>query len=154
MTVSLRELTRDTWHQCIDLQVREDQQDFVASNLYSIAEAQFYPGMVYRAIYADDTMIGFLMYGPDAEYTSYPERDGAYAIVRLMIDQAHQGKGYGRAVIEEVIRQLKTEVACRSVYLSFAPENHVAERLYRRLGFQPTGALLDGEVVFRLMLKE
>ncbi len=153
MCVTLRPLTRDTWENCIDLTVRDDQTEFVASNLYSLAEAQFYPGTVCRAIYADETMVGFLMYGPDAGYAPATERDTAYAVVRLMIDQAYQGHGYGYAAMQAAIDEIKSHTACRSIYLSFAPENTGAERLYRRLGFLPTGTVADGETVFRLMLR-
>lgn len=152
MAVTLRPLTLDTWDDCIDLKVRDDQTEFVASNLYSIAEAQFYPGTVCRAVYADETMIGFLMYGPDAGYSPANERDAAYAIVRLMIDQAHQGKGYGYAAMEAAIDEITAMAQCRYIYLSFTPENSRAERMYRRLGFLPTDVIADGEAVFRLVL--
>lgn len=150
MTLSLRPLTLDTWDDCIDLKVRDDQREFIAPNLYSIAEAQFYPGTVCRAVYADETMVGFLMYGPDAGYSPPNERDAAYAVVRLMIDQEHQGKGYGHAAMEAAINEIVATDRCQSIYLSFTPENARAERLYRRLGFLPTGGVADGEVVFRL----
>ncbi len=151
MAVTLRPLTIDTWDDCIDLKVRDDQTEFIASNLYSIAEAQFYPGTVCRAVYADETMVGFLMYGPDAGYSPVNERDAAYAVVRLMIDQEHQGKGYGYTAMAAAIGEIRATARCRYVYLSFTPENSRAERMYRRLGFLPTGVVADGETVVRLM---
>ena len=41
MSISLRLVTAENWRALIKLKVREDQSHFVASNLYSIAEAQF-----------------------------------------------------------------------------------------------------------------
>ena len=41
MSVELRPVTAENWEALIKLQVREDQRGFVASNVYSIAEAQF-----------------------------------------------------------------------------------------------------------------
>jgi len=41
MTITLRELTRDTWEECADLDVDEHQRDFVSSNLVSLAEVFF-----------------------------------------------------------------------------------------------------------------
>ncbi len=152
MNVTLRELTRDTWRACAALRVADDQQNFVASNLYSIAEAQFYPGTLCRAVYAGETMVGFVLYGPDDEYAPVDERPGAYALVRLMIDRAHQGKGYGRAALETVIDTVQREAGARLLYLSAVPENVPALALYRSAGFLPTGAVLDGEVVLRLEL--
>jgi diamine N-acetyltransferase len=151
MAIMLRELTRDTWEECVDLEVAEHQRNFVSSNLVSLAEAQFYPGTVCRAVYADEEMIGFVMYGPDAEYA--PGEPGAFAFVRLMIDQHHQGKGYGRAAIIAVIEAVREIPESRALYTSFVPENTHAASLYIAMGFQPTGRELDGEPIMCLPLK-
>lgn len=37
----IRPVTKDNWQELIKLKVREEQKHFVASNLYSIAQAQF-----------------------------------------------------------------------------------------------------------------
>ena len=99
--VGLKPITAYNWHTCIGLKVREEQADFLPSNLYSIAEAQFYPQAVPLAIYNEqDRMVGFVLYGVDVE-------SGKWKIFRLMIDGAHQGKGYGRAAMEQVIERLR-----------------------------------------------
>jgi len=151
MAITLRELTRDTWEECVDLDVAEHQRNFVSSNLVSLAEAQFYPGTVCRAVYADEVMVGFVMYGPDAEYA--PEEQGAYAFVRLMIDQHHQGKGYGRTAFAAVIDTIKNIPESRVLYTSYDPENTHAGRLYEAMGFQQTGRMLDGEIIVALRLR-
>lgn len=43
MSITLKKITRENWEECIDLRVSIEQQRFVASNLYSIAEVQFLP---------------------------------------------------------------------------------------------------------------
>jgi diamine N-acetyltransferase len=151
MAITLRELTRDTWEECVDLEVAELQRNFVSSNLVSLAEAQFYPGMVCRAVYAGDVMVGFVMYGPDAEYA--PGEQGAYAFVRLMIDRRYQGQGYGRAAIAAVIDTIREVPESRVLYTSYVPENTHAGHLYAAMGFQDTGRLLDGEIILALPLK-
>jgi diamine N-acetyltransferase len=151
MTITLRELTRETWEECIDLDVAEHQRDFVSSNLVSLAEAQFYPGTVCRAVYADEAMVGFVMYGPDAEYA--PGEEGAYAFVRLMVDRHHQGKGYGRAAIAAVIEAIRQIPESRILYTSFVPENTHAGRLYADMGFRQTGRMLGGEIIVALPLR-
>lgn len=64
---------------------------------------------------------------------------------RLMVDQAYQGQGYGRAVIVEVLRRFGLRPDCREVHISEVPENVVAARLYESLGFARTGQVVDGE---------
>ena len=46
MTIILKEIDNQNWKQCIKLKVRMDQQGFVASNLYSLAEAKFDTSLV------------------------------------------------------------------------------------------------------------
>jgi len=151
MAITLRDLTRDTWEECVELDVAEHQRDFVSSNLVSLAEAQFYPGTVCRAVYADGGMVGFVMYGPDAEYA--PNEQGAYAFVRLMIDRNHQGKGYGRAAIAAVIEAIKSIPESGVLYTSYVPENTHAGHLYEAMGFQRTGRMLEGEIIVALPLR-
>ena len=95
--VRLLPVTVDNWHQCIELMLAPDQHDFVASNLYSIAEVQFYPAIKVRAIVnANEEIIGLVVYGLSP--TSHQ-----YKVARLMIDQHQQGHGYGRAAMEAVV---------------------------------------------------
>ena len=146
MTVILKELTQDNWEACIDLKVHPEQENFVASNLYSIAESQFYPGCIPLAVYDDETLVGFIMYEPDPESLI----EGAYFISRLMIDYNFQGKGYGRVAIQQVIERLKKSPDCRVIRTSYVPENTIAKTLYLSLGFVPTGEVNDGEIVVQL----
>lgn len=52
-------------------------------------QAMYEPTLRPRAIYEDETMVGFLMYNTELE-----ELD-AWWIYRIMIDHAHQSKGIG-----------------------------------------------------------
>jgi diamine N-acetyltransferase len=54
MNIILREITSETVGQVIDLSVRPDQQQFVAPNATSLAEALFSEEAWYRAIYDDE----------------------------------------------------------------------------------------------------
>ncbi len=146
MDITLREITKDNWKQCISLKVAPNQQNFVASNLYSLAESRFEPDCMPLAIYHDETMVGFTLYGRDSS-------DGSYWIARLMVDEQYQGRGYGRAAMQEVIGRLKATPDCTEIRISFEPENSVAEKLYRNLGFLPTGLIVDGEIVFYLPVR-
>jgi diamine N-acetyltransferase len=145
MTVRLERINKDNWVDAIALRVADDQRSFVASNVYSIAEAGVYADEVTAcAVYDDDTMVGFTLYGWDGE--DY----GGYAIIRLMVDQRYQGKGYGRAAMLAVLAELKQRADCDKVYISFMPDNAVARNLYASLGFVDDGRTIAGEVVYRL----
>lgn len=143
MAVTLRDVDRENFKRCVKLEVRDDQKSFVASNVYSIAQSKVEPAYVPWAVYDDDEMVGFVMYGYDAD-------DGCHCIARVMIDKNQQGKGYGRAAMEEVVRRLRETPDCREVALSIEPENEVAQKLYESLGFKKTGEVAQGEEVMRL----
>jgi diamine N-acetyltransferase len=147
MNITLRDITPDNWRDCVRLKVAEDQQGFVASNVYSLAESKYEPDCVPLAVYDGETMVGFIMYAPE----DYGLAKILY-IARLMIDQRYQGKGYGRAAMEALLERLKSLPGYTAILISFVPENAAAKHLYASLGFQDTGEIDDGEVVYRLPL--
>ena len=143
MTVSLAEVNAENWRDCIRLQVAADQRDFVASNLYSLAESKFEPACVPLAIYHHETMVGFTMIGRKGEDVCW--------IMRLMVDARYQRRGYARAAMEEVIQRLRGDPGCREILISYHPENIAARDLYLGLGFESTGLIDEGELVLRLL---
>jgi diamine N-acetyltransferase len=147
MTVSLRPITTDNWRPVIRLKTTEVQKDYVATNVYSIAQSKVQPECVPLAIYAGETAVGFAMYALDQD-------DGNYWIYRLMIDAHHQGQGHGRAALRELVALLRELPDCDKIMISVVPENEVAFELYRSEGFVETGELVDDEVVLCLEFGE
>ena len=143
----LVEIDRYNYLPVLDLRVSPEQESLVASNQYSLAQAYAQPECVPLALYAENRPVGFAMYALD-------EDDHQYWIYRLMIDQRHQRKGYGRAAMELLIDRIRglsdEEHTC--VFISFEPENQIARRLYESLGFLPDGRIMYGVVVYRLAL--
>jgi diamine N-acetyltransferase len=150
MAIRLEPITKDNWRAAIRLDVAAEQKRFVAPNYYSIIEAHFEPdNLKSRAAYDGDELVGYTMYGYDAD--SNPRR---YWIVRLMVNHELQGHGYGRAIMQQVIEDLKQQPGCDAIYISFVPENEVARALYSSLGFIDTGTVEDGETVYKLPLSQ
>ena len=69
--VSLRPVTKDTLRDILRLKVTEAQEHFVANNAVSLAQAHFTPEAWYRAIYADETPVGFMMLYDDPAKPEY-----------------------------------------------------------------------------------
>lgn len=141
--IALKEIDRNNFFDVIKLRVAEEQSEFVATNLFSLAQAKAFPECVCLAIYNDDVLMGFTMYCMD-------EEDHEYWIYRLMIDTKHQSKGYGKAAMELLIERIKEDIQHRVIYISFEPENVWAKHLYEKLGFEADGRVIDGEVVYKL----
>ena len=147
MTVTLKEIDRENFKQCVKLEVNEGQKDFVATNVFSIAQSKVEPTYNVRAVYDGEEMVGFVMYGWD-------EEEGCHCLARLMIDKNQQGKGYGRAATEAVIERLRAEPGCKQIVLSVNPANKGAQALYESLGFVKTGEVAYGEEVMRLKFED
>ena len=127
--ITLRPVTVRNWRACADLRVGKVQERFVPSNLYSLAEAQFYPDTYPLAVYnGADELVGFIMYGRDVG-------SGKWKVFRLMVDAAHQGRGYGGAAMRCVLRDLSSRPDGHEILVCYQDANEVARTLYTRLGF-------------------
>jgi diamine N-acetyltransferase len=143
--VSLREVTADTLRTVLRLQVKPAQEQFVAPNAVSIAEAYFEPKPWFRAIYADETPVGFVMLYDD------PDK-GEYYLWRYMIDGRYQGSGFGRRALELLIDHVRGRPGANELLLSYVPADGNPQPFYAALGFVDTGEVHDGENVMRLAL--
>lgn len=143
--VTLREITADTVRAICGLRVSPGQEGFVAPNAVSIAEAHFSPIAWFRAIYADETPVGFVMLADDGE-------KGEYFLWRLLIAADWQGRGYGRRALEHLIAYVLTRPNARELLTSYVPGEGSPRDFYRKLGFEDTGELDEDELVMRLPL--
>ncbi len=97
--VTLREVTAKTVREVCNLTVSPAQQQFVAPNAISIAEAYFEPAAWFRGVYAKDTPVGFVMlYDPTRTQAPEAGPDTCF-LWRFKIDREHQGRGYGAAAL-------------------------------------------------------
>lgn len=145
--VSLTELTKDNWEAVAALEVHPHQRGFVASNLKSIAETQFYPWARRRVILADGFTAGFIVHGTAPE-------SGEHWLHRFMVMAERQGQGIGRAAMRLLVEEWRADPEIRTVVLSYEPENSVAEKLYVSFGFVPGEIAEWGERVARLTFSE
>jgi diamine N-acetyltransferase len=150
--VTLREVTAQTVRDVCKLNVSAEQRDLVAPNAISIAEAYFEPAAWFRAVYADDTPVGFAMlYDPTRTPTPEAGPDTCF-LWRFMIDREHQGHGYGAAALDLVIAQARSLVGVTRMKTSYVPKPGNASPLYERAGFRATGEVDEGEHVLELEL--
>ncbi|MCU0281102.1 MAG: GNAT family N-acetyltransferase [Acidimicrobiia bacterium] len=143
--VTLREVTADTVRAVCRLQVGPGQERFVAANAVSIAQAYFEPKAWFRAIYAAEDPVGFVMLYDDPEK---PE----YYLWRLMIAAEHQRKGYGREALRLLVEHVRSRPGARELLTSAVPGEGSPRPFYESVGFVATGEVDDGEEVLRLAL--
>jgi len=150
INTNLRLVSADNFADIGALALHEHQRDFLADNLYSIAQASFHPHYHCRAIYAGDSPVGFLMYVALKE----EGQDGEYAIWRFMVDREYQGKGHGRRAMELAIAEIRQHGDVRKIWICYWPENPVAKDFYAGFGFVETGLDEEGEMQAVLQVRD
>ncbi|NJO78756.1 MAG: GNAT family N-acetyltransferase [Cyanobacteria bacterium RM1_2_2] len=141
--VTLCEITKENLGSILRLKVTPDQEQFVASNAVSLAEAHFEPELPYfRAIYAGGVPVGFLMLEYNAE-------EQFYFLWRLMIDERYQKHGYGQQALELLFAHVKTLPNADALYTSCVPAEGGPGPFYEKMGFVYTGEEEDGELYMR-----
>jgi diamine N-acetyltransferase len=145
--VSLREITADTVRAICRLTdtLLPPRKYFVAPNAVSIAQAYFQPKAWFRAIYADETPVGFVMLYDDPEGEP-PDNEPVYFLWRFMIAQQHQGKDFGRQAIGLLVDYAKTRPGAKELEASCGEGPGSPEGFYRKLGFERSGKMYDDEV--------
>jgi diamine N-acetyltransferase len=145
--VTLRQVTGETVRAICRLSdtLVPPKRYMVAPNAASFAQALFEPKAWYRAIYADDTPVGFVMLYDDADKP-------IYFLWRLMIATPHQGKGFGRQAVERLIEYVETRPEATELLVSCEEGPGSPEGFYQALGFRRNGQVEDDEVVLALPL--
>jgi diamine N-acetyltransferase len=143
VTITLQPVTRANFDDVVRQKVAPGQEHFVAPNTYSLAEASVEPSWTPLAVCAGETVVGFAMVGLE-------EGKDRWWIIRFMIGADHQSNGYGTAALRALVELMVKRHAPRAIYLGYEPDNTIAERLYARFGFIPTGEIEEGEVIARL----
>lgn len=129
----------------------EQQQKVVADNIYSIAQAYLYRDIAWpRAIYFDDTLIGFVMLSLDKGKEEDPEYP-SYYLWRFMIGHPYQEKGYGKLVLDELVKKCQ-EDQIQYLYASCVFSDPMPKTFYLNYGFEDTKEDSDGERVLRLKI--
>ncbi len=143
--VSLREINEDNLSGVLRLSesLSDSHRRMVATNAVSVAQATYSKHAWFRAIYAGDDPVGFIMVyiGPDDDQ---PDTE-IYFLWRLMVGADYQGKGYGRKALEQVIEMVRQRGA-KELLVSCGEGEGSPEGFYYRLGFRRNGEYYGEEL--------
>lgn len=121
----------------------DEQEDMVADNSMSIAEGFCSENAWFRAIYADETPVGFVMVHIGTDWDDGIDCPGAY-LWRLMVGGDFQGMGFGRRAVEYVVKEVRAQ-GMTELYTSYEEGRGSPAPFYRRLGFEPTGRTIGDD---------
>lgn len=138
--MELRHVTPDDFDAVLGLRVGDDQCDFVYSNAETLAWAYVATEAHPLAIYADDVPVGLCSYG-------HIPTDGRCWISHLMVDERWQGRGIGRAALEQLLARMNVVSDGAAIAVTVDPANAAAIRLYEAVGFEDTGRRQNDEAV-------
>jgi len=151
--ITLREVTAETVREVCRLTdtLTPPRRYMVAPNAVSIAQAHFEPKAWFRAIYAGETPVGFLMLydDPDGEP---PDNEPVFFLWRFMIAGQHHGKGFGRRAIELLVEYVKTRPGAKELEVSCGQGPGSPEEFYHKVGFERSGKMYGDEVGLALKL--
>ena len=133
--VELRTITKDNIEDVLKLDVFEYQRVFVSSTAHSLAQAYVHRDTAFPfAIYADDTLVGFIMLG-------FYETKKQYTLWKFLIDKDYQNKGYGKEALKKGITYLVDTFGAKEIYVGVSTGNDTAKKLYSSIGFKKTGVI-------------
>ena len=132
--VELKEITKDNFEEILNLKISKQQEGFVSSVAYSLAQAWVYKTAFPFAIYADNNPVGFIMMG-------YYEARKQYTLWKFLIDKHYQNKGYGRNALQLAMNYLIETVGAKEIFTGVALGNETAKHLYGSVGFKTTGII-------------
>ena len=127
--INLREVTSKNLQSIIDLNVKKDQKDYVASNSVSIAQGHYSKSAWFNGIFNDDRPVGFVM-------LDLIEEENKCFLWRFMIDSKYQGKGFGKIALTQVIDFVKSLNLYTYIATSYVPAENGAGGFYKNFGFK------------------
>ena len=143
--IYFKAITEENFEAIIQMK-RPENEHFVASNAYSLAQAWLYRDAndVYPfAIYYNEMPVGFMMLDEDLE-------ERCLVIWRIMFPVEQQNKGYGTQAIKKIVQLAKDSGKYDFMIIDYSPENEIAKHVYEKLGFKPTGEINNDEIELKL----
>ena len=126
--INLRGITSKNLKSIIDLNVKEDQKDYVALNSVSIAQGHYSKSAWFKGIFYDDRPVGFVM-------LDLIEEENKCFLWRFMIDREYQGKGFGKIALTQVIDFVRSLNLYTYIATSYVPAENGAGGFYKNFGF-------------------
>ena len=150
--ISLRVITDSNRDAVLALRVSPAQERFVSGVADSLAEALDEPGgrAISRAVYADETPVGFVMISDEVDGPGYIP----HYLWKLLIDERYQRRGFGTATLDLIADYFRGRPGVDVLSTSAGQGDGSPIAFYERYGFVQTGEIVfDDEVLLRLELR-
>ncbi|QEC47538.1 GNAT family N-acetyltransferase [Baekduia soli] len=148
--VTLRPLSESDRRAAYSLRVAPGQERFVSGVAESVREAADHPGAhaLCWVVHDGDTPVGFVMVADEVDGPDYLP----HYLWKLLIDERHQRKGHGTAVLDLVVAYFRGRPGVETLTTKARLGDGDPVAFYERYGFERAGEAVDGEVLLRLRL--
>ena len=126
MGVAIRRFQDEDFHSIVALEEGEKRNRYGAA-VFVRQSAALYP-QTFHVADSDETVVGYTVVAEMQD-----DADTAWVLI-LNVGRQYQGKSIGTALISRLISELAPRHV-RRVFLSVAPDNILAKKIYDRLGF-------------------
>lgn len=124
--IYLKDVWTDNWYKVIKLSPGKENEKRFPSNRKTLLQALLNDKLEnVKAIYHNEELIGL---------TWFNIKEESIFIVRFMIDENFQGKGYGKKSLEKIIDYLKKNYDKKNIEIS--TDSEIALKLYKKCGFE------------------
>lgn len=133
--IAFADVNERNLNEVLSLRVAREQQRFVppAEGILARAWAYRKKSAILRALYDGERIVGLaLTYEED-------EEPACYYLMELMIDERHQGKGYGQEAVRLIVAEFLQGLRYPMIEVSVDRENEPALRLFKKAGFADSG---------------
>ena len=134
--IEFKPVSLDNFWDVIDIKINKEQEQYIPDNIFLLAISKIIPHCIPLAVYNDNIVIGFLMYGLD-------ESRENYWIHIMMMDDKHQGKGYAKETFRKILSEIKKDKSVHKILLAVNKGNINAVKIYEKLGFKFNGQRFD-----------
>jgi diamine N-acetyltransferase len=146
--LTLAPIDASSWQSALTVRVGEDQLPFVAGYqpvaLVILAKAYLRIGeRRWTPLVIRDAQ------GAAVGVVALADRDGTCQVAHLAVDEAAQRRGVASEAMPLLVTYAGSVLGCQRLELTVHPDNLVAQALYRRAGFRPTGELRHDEPVWQ-----
>ncbi|WP_010497143.1 GNAT family N-acetyltransferase [Paenibacillus elgii] len=104
-------------------------------------------------ILAGDVPVGFFVLHRGEVTAPFSDNPNAILLRAFSIDQAHQGRGYGKRAMRTAAAFVAEHFpGVEEIVLAVNEQNHMAKRLYEASGFRDTGRQRQGSIGMQYIL--
>ena len=147
--ITIQKLTKDNWHDTLNLEILPAQKHYVQDITYYIAKAYIMPEGLFAApftLYHEHQLVGFFSMEVNAK---------TYWIRGFRIDHRFQNRGFGTEALYEIRDMLRRDyLLCKAFCVEIAPDNKPALKIVTQLEMSHQSTTPKGMEVYHCAIKK